>query len=222
MTQIKAFALCSYASWWIRSAITRAIRDTSHTVRLPLNVYEQLSQIKKATWQLSQQLGRTPTIGELATKLEKSPSVISQYLKWAQPTVSLNQLLRNDGEDELGELVPDKSATPDELLMQSSISDELQQMLAQLTPQQTQVLSLRFGLVDGLELTFSEIGNRFNVSKQRVHHVASKAIALMKTKKKATSELATPESAAAVSADTVPAPEAAVSGNSAPDMEDIG
>ena len=200
----QGFRLSSYASWWIRSAITRAIRDTSHTVRLPLNVYEQLSQIKKATWQLSQQMGRTPTIGELATKLEKSPSVISQYLKWAQPTVSLNQLLGNDSENELGELVPDKCATPDELLMQSSATDELQQMMAQLTPQQTQVLSLRFGLVDGNELTFSEIGKKFNVSKQRVHQVAVKALALMKTSLQATPKLPVPETEAVVSDDSTP------------------
>ncbi len=218
----KNFRFSSYAFWWIRESITRAIRENSRSIHLPPHVYEKLNSIRKATKLLSQQLGRTPTIPEIAARLEMSPKQIRQCLEWAQPTLSLNQLVRDGSEDELGSLVPDKCATPDELLVQSSVTEELRQMMAKLTPLQTQVLSLRFGLVDEEELTFSEIGKKFNVSKQRVHQVAVKAIARMKPKNTAKPELPAPDALAALYADTMPTLEAEVmSANSAPDTVDI-
>lgn len=117
--------------------------------------------------------------------------------------------------------MPDTQATPNELLIQSSVTDELQQMMKQLTPQQTQVLSLRFGLADGREMTFSEIGKKFNVSKQWAHQVAVKANARMKTSNTPIPELTAPETETAVSADTMPAEEVAVSAYSTPNLEDI-
>jgi RNA polymerase nonessential primary-like sigma factor len=191
------------------------------SIHLPPHVYEKLNSIRKATKQLSQQLGRTPTIPEIAARLEMSLKQIRQCLEWAQPTLSLNQLVRDGSEDELGSLVPDKCATPDELLVQSSVADELRQMMAKLTPLQTQVLSRRFGLVNGRELTFSEIGKKFNVSKQRVHQVAVKAIARMKPKNTAKPELAAPDAVAALYADTMPEEEAVVSDYCTPNIEDI-
>jgi RNA polymerase nonessential primary-like sigma factor len=215
------FRLSSYATWWIRQALSRAIRDTSRTVRLPPKVYEQLCLIRKVWQQLCQHNGRTPTMAQIASQLKMSPQLLSKYLQWAQPPLSLNQLVKNDGEDELGSLVPDTSATPLELLMQSCATEELQMLMQQLTPQQSEVLSLRFGLVDGQKLTLSEISTRFNVSKQRVHQIALKALAQMKTKITATAELPALEKVAEVSADTMPEAEAGVSDDSAPDIKDI-
>lgn len=218
----KGFRLSSYATWWIRQALSRAIRDTSRTVRLPPKVYEQLCLIRKVWQQLCQHNGRTPTMAQIASQLEMSPQLLSKYLQWAQPPLSLNQLVKNDGEDELGSLVPDTtSATPLELLMHSSATEELQLLMQQLTPQQSEVLSLRFGLVDGQKLTLAEISTRFNVSKQRVHQIAWKALAQMKTQITAIAELPALEKVAALSADTMPEAEAGVSDDSAPDIKDI-
>lgn len=173
----KGYRFSTYATYWIRQATARAIEDKSRTIRLPNHVSIQLRRIKRASRHLSQQLGRTPNVAELAAELVFTQKQIRQYLEWAQPPVSLNQPLKDGGLDELGDLLSDHRATPAELVIQSSIAAELKQMMAELTPQQREVLALRFGLVDGRELTFSQIGVRLDVCKQRVQQIAKKALA---------------------------------------------
>lgn len=172
----KGFKFSSYAKWWIQLALTRAIEDKSRTIRLPNFIYARLNQIKRAQQQLYQELGRTPTTNEIATQLEITQQRVMQCLEWWQATTSLNRLVIEEGRDELIELLEDQGATPFERLLQSEGSDELKLMMTQLKPQQREVLNLRFGLVDGRELTFSEIGSRLNVTKQRVQHVYKKAL----------------------------------------------
>ena len=172
----KGCKFSSYAKWWIQLALTRAIEDKSRTIRLPNFIYARLNQIKRAQQQLYQELGRTPTTDEIATQLEITQQRVMQCLEWWQATTSLNRLVIEDGRDELVELLEDQQAMPLERLIQSDWSADLKQMMTQLKPQQREVLSWRFGLVDGRELTFSEIGSRLNVTKQRVQHVYKKAL----------------------------------------------
>lgn len=176
----RGFKFSSYASWWIRQAITRAIVAQSRTIRLPKHVYTRLNQIYKAGRQLTQELGRTPTVAEIATKLDLTQKIVRQYLEWAQQPVSLNRLVGDDGLDELGELLSDFRATPEQLAIQSCVADDLERKMASLLPQQRSVLSLRFGLVDGRELTRTQISSLLNVSLQKVLQVELKAIAKLR------------------------------------------
>lgn len=176
----RGFKFSSYATWWIRQAITRAIEDQSRTIRLPKHVYTRLNQIFKAGRQLTQELGRTPTVAEIATKLEMEHKRVKRYLEWAQQPVSLNRLVGDDGLDELGELLSDFRATPLELALQSCVADDLERRMASLKSQHRLVLNLRFGLVDGRELTRAELSSLLNVSLQTIRQVENKAIALLR------------------------------------------
>lgn len=171
----KGYRFSSYCWHWIRQAITRAINEKSRTIRLPVGVTEKLNRIKRTQRQLSQQRGHTPTTHSLATELQMSQKQLLQYLEWSQQPTSLNQLVGDDGKDELGNMLADDRLTPSEYIMQSAQVEEVELLMAELTPVQRQVLSLRLGLVDGQELGFSEIGARFNVSKQRAQQIDLKA-----------------------------------------------
>lgn len=176
----KGFKFSSYASWWIRQAITRAIVAQSRTIRLPKHVYTRLNLIFKAGRQLTQELGRTPTVAEIATKLEMEHKRVKQYLEWARQPVSLNRLVGDDGLDELGELLSDFRATPEQLAIQSCVADDLERRMASLKSQQRLVLNLRFGLVDGRELTRADLSSLLNVSLQTIRQVENKAIAFLR------------------------------------------
>jgi len=205
---------------------TSLIEDKSRTIRLPNFIYARLNQIKRAQQQLYQELGRTPTTDEIALQLGMPRQRVMQCLEWWQATTSLNRLVIDDGRDELVELLEDQRATPFERLLQSDWSADLKLMMTKLKPQQREVLSLRFGLVDGRELTFLEIGNRLNVTKQRVQQVYKKA--LVKLQQQMLAE--TQEKELAVTAKNVPelelaivtdvaAPEGAVTCSATPEKE---
>ena len=139
-----------------------------------------LNLIFKAGRQLTQELGRAPTVAEIATKLKMEHKRVKQYLEWAQQPVSLNQLVGDGADNELGELLSDFRATPEQLAIQSCVADELERRMASLKSQHRLVLNLRFGLVDGRELTRAEVSSLLNVSLQKVLQVENKAIALLR------------------------------------------
>ncbi|URD53637.1 RNA polymerase sigma factor, RpoD/SigA family [Chroococcidiopsis sp. CCNUC1] len=177
----KGYRLSTYAYWWIRQAITRAIAQNSRTIRLPIHVTEKLNKIKKTQRQLSQHLKRTPSISELAAALELTPNQVVSYLEVARQPISLEKQVGEDRDTELGEMLQDPAASPEEFAIQSLMSDNLKQLMAAvLTIQQQQVLSLRYGLEDGRSLSLKNIGERLNFSRERVRQIQQEALAKLR------------------------------------------
>ena len=177
----KGYRLSTYAYWWIRQAITRAIAQNSRAIRLPIHITEKLNKIKKTQRQLSQHLKRTPSISELAASLELTPNQVVSYLEVARQPISLEKQVGEDRDTELGEMLQDPTASPEEFAIQLSLSDNLKQVMAAvLTLQQQQVLSLRFGLEDGRALSLKNIGERLNFSRERVRQIQQEALAKLR------------------------------------------
>ncbi|MBV8885574.1 MAG: RNA polymerase sigma factor, RpoD/SigA family [Chroococcidiopsidaceae cyanobacterium CP_BM_RX_35] len=179
----KGYRFSTYAYWWIRQAITRAIAEKGRTIRLPIHITEKLNKIKKAQRQLSQQLGRAPTASELATELELTPKQVREYLERARLPLSLDLRVGDNQDTELGELLEDTGASPEEFVMQSSLSTDLERLMADLTPQQREVLALRFGLMDGQALTLAKIGDLLNISRERVRQIEREALTKLRKRK---------------------------------------
>ncbi|MBW4666417.1 MAG: RNA polymerase sigma factor, RpoD/SigA family [Cyanomargarita calcarea GSE-NOS-MK-12-04C] len=172
----KGYRFSTYAYWWIRQAITRAIAEKGRTIRLPIHITEKLNKIKKAQRQLSQRLGRAPSAGELAEELELTPKQVREYLEKARLPLSLDLRLGDNYDTELGEMLEDPGASPEEFVMQSSLSNDLGRLMADLTPQQREVISLRFGLTDGQALTLARIGEILSISRERVRQIEREAL----------------------------------------------
>jgi RNA polymerase nonessential primary-like sigma factor len=179
----KGYRFSTYAYWWIRQAITRAIAEKGRTIRLPIHITEKLNKIKKAQRQLSQKLGRAPTAGELATELELTTKQVREYLERARLPLSLDLRVGDNQDTELGELLEDTGASPEEFVMQSSLATDLDLLMADLTPQQREVLILRFGLADGQALTLAKIGDRLNISRERVRQIEREALTKLRKRK---------------------------------------
>lgn len=179
----KGYRFSTYAYWWIRQAITRAIAEKGRTIRLPIHITEKLNKIKKAQRQLSQKLGRAATASELATELELTPKQVREYLEKARLPLSLDLRVGDNQDTELGELLEDTGASPEEFVIQSCMSNDLEQLMADLTPQQREVLALRFGLADGQALTLAKIGDRLNISRERVRQIEREALTKLRKRK---------------------------------------
>ncbi|WP_254173279.1 RNA polymerase sigma factor, RpoD/SigA family [Planktothrix pseudagardhii] len=180
----KGYRFSTYAYWWIRQAITRAIAEKGRTIRLPIHITEKLNKIKKAQRQLAQKLGRAATMGELAAELEITPRQIREYLEHARLPLSLDLRVGDNQDTELGDLLEDTGASPEDFALQSSLRTDLEVMMADLTEQQRQVLSLRFGLEDGQSLTLAKIGDRLNISRERVRQIEREALTKLRKRKK--------------------------------------
>ncbi|MBD2306676.1 RNA polymerase sigma factor, RpoD/SigA family [Chroococcidiopsis sp. FACHB-1243] len=179
----KGYRFSTYAYWWIRQAITRAIAEKGRTIRLPIHITEKLNKIKKAQRQLSQNLGRAPSIVELATALELTPKQVREYLERARLPLSLDLRVGDNQDTELGELLEDTSLSPEEFVTESCLSTDIEKLMADLTPQQREVLSLRFGLADGQAMTLAKIGDRLNISRERVRQIEREALTKLRKRK---------------------------------------
>ncbi len=179
----KGYRFSTYAYWWIRQAITRAIAEKGRTIRLPIHITEKLNKIKKAQRQLSQQLGRAPSVGELAEELDLTPRQVREYLERARSPLSLDLRLGDNHDTELGEMLEDTGGTPEEFVMQSSLTNELQRLMADLTSQQREVISLRFGLKDGQSMTLARIGEILSISRERVRQIEREALTKLRKSK---------------------------------------
>ena len=179
----KGYRFSTYAYWWIRQAITRAIAEKGRTIRLPIHITEKLNKIKKAQRQLAQNLGRSATVAELAQELELTPKQIREYLERARQPLSLDLRVGDNQDTELGELLEDNGPSPEDFAVQSSLRSDLENIMADLTPQQRQVLSLRFGLEDGQAMTLAKIGDRLNISRERVRQIEREALTKLRKRK---------------------------------------
>jgi RNA polymerase nonessential primary-like sigma factor len=179
----KGYKFSTYAYWWIRQAITRAIAQQGRTIRLPIHITEKLNKIKKTQRELSQQLGRSATPAEVANALEIDPSQIREYLSLSRQPISLDVRVGDNQDTELSELLEDEGVSPDAYITQESMRQDLQNLLAELTPQQQAVLTMRFGLNDGQELSLAKIGQHLNISRERVRQLENQALAQLKRRR---------------------------------------
>ena len=179
----KGYRFSTYAYWWIRQAITRAIAEKGRTIRLPIHITEKLNKIKKAQRQLSQRLGRAATAAELAQELELTPRQVRDYLERARQPLSLDLRVGDNQDTELGDLLEDTGASPEEFATQSSLRADLDKLMADLTQQQREVLTLRFGLENGQAMTLAKIGDMLNISRERVRQIEREALGKLRKRK---------------------------------------
>lgn len=170
------YKFSTYSYWWIRQAITRAIAEKSRIIRLPIHLTDQLNKIKQAQWQLSQKLGRTATVSELASELQLDPEQIRSCLHCARKPISLDLPVGENSDTELIELLEDSSALPDEEVIHSCLASDLDDIMSELTLQEREVLSLSFGLQDGNEWTLNQVGSRLNKSREWARQIRDKSL----------------------------------------------
>jgi RNA polymerase primary sigma factor len=172
----KGYKFSTYATWWIRQAITRAIADQSRTIRLPVHLYETISRIKKTTKLLSQEMGRKPTEEEIATRMEMTIEKLRFIAKSAQLPISLETPIGKEEDSRLGDFIESDGETPDDQVAKNLLREDLESVLGTLSPRERDVLKLRYGLDDGRMKTLEEIGQIFNVTRERIRQIEAKAL----------------------------------------------
>ena len=179
----KGYKFSTYATWWIQQSITRSIADKSRIIRLPIHMIETLSKIKKVTVDLTTEYGRVPTKDEIAAKVGISTSKLSQLVKAAQTTISIETpTTQKDENSKLGDLIVDESTlSPDTKVTQENLFEDIQRMLSHLSQKEKDVLIMRFGLDDnGTKKTLEEIGSIYCVSRERIRQIENRAISKLK------------------------------------------
>jgi RNA polymerase nonessential primary-like sigma factor len=179
----RGYKFSTYAYWWIRQAITRAIAQQGRTIRLPIHITEKLNKIKKVQRELAQKLGRSPSPAEIAKELELEPAQIREYLNMARQPVSLDVRVGDNQDTELQEMLEDEGPSPEYYTTQEFLRQDLNNLLAELTPQQREVLALRFGLEDGNEMSLAKVGERLNLSRERVRQLEHQALAHLRRRR---------------------------------------
>jgi len=174
----KGFKFSTYATWWIRQAITRAIADQARTIRIPVHMVETINKLTRIQRQLVQDLGRDPTAEEIAAKMEGiTPEKVREIQKIALEPVSLETPIGEEDDSSLGDFIEDKDAlSPDQYANNQLLKDEINRVLEGLTEREEKVLRLRFGLYDGRTRTLEEVGREFNVTRERIRQIEAKAL----------------------------------------------
>lgn len=180
----KGYRFSTYAYWWIRQGITRAIATQSRTIRLPVHITEKLNKIKKAQRKISQEKGRTATIEDVATELEMTPPQVREVLLRVPRSVSLETKVGKEKDTELGDLLETDDVSPEDTLMREALRRDLQQLLADLTTRERDVIQMRFGLGDGHPYSLAEIGRALDLSRERVRQIEAKALQKLRQPKR--------------------------------------
>ena len=183
----KGFKFSTYATWWIRQAITRALADQSRTIRIPVHMVETISKYRQAVRRLSQDLGRDPLAEEIASEMGVEVEKIHHIQKISQDTVSIDMPIGEDDEDStLGEFIEDdKVLSPDQSAARGILKDHIQEILVDLTPREQKILNMRFGLEDGTYHTLEEVGKVFGVTRERIRQIEAKALEKIRQHEKA-------------------------------------
>ena len=179
----KGYKFSTYGYWWIRQAITRAIAEKGRIIRLPIHVTEKLNKIKRIQRELTQKLGRTPTALDIAEELSLDPKQIRDYLLLARQPVSLELRVGSEKDTELQDMLEDDGLSPELYADQKFLQQNIQNLLLKLNPQQREILTLRFGLTDGNELSLVQIGQRLGISRERVRQVEQQALGVLRRHK---------------------------------------
>jgi RNA polymerase primary sigma factor len=173
----KGYKFSTYATWWIRQAITRAIADQARTIRVPVHMVETINKLIRISRQLLQELGRDPTPEEIGEKMGISEEKVNQILKIAQEPVSLEIPIGEEEDSHLGDFIPDDDAiAPADAAAYELLKDQLEEVLHTLTDREQRVLKLRFGLEDGRSRTLEEVGKQFGVTRERIRQIEAKAL----------------------------------------------
>lgn len=173
----KGYKFSTYATWWIRQAITRAIADQARTIRIPVHMVETINKIMRTSRVLVQDLGRDPTTAEIAEKLNMSEEKVTEILKIAQDPVSLETPIGEEDDSHLGDFIPDEDAlAPEDMASYMLLREQLLEVLDTLTERESRVLKLRFGLEDGRPHTLEEVGDIFKVTRERIRQIEAKAL----------------------------------------------
>ena len=178
----KGFKFSTYATWWIRQAITRGIANTGRTIRLPVHAGDTLARLQKARSRLELKFGRTATLAELAKEVEMPEDKVTEALRFAAEPLSLSEPLREDGDAELGDVVEDRSAeSPFETAATALLPEEIQRLLAPLDEREREILRLRFGLGgSGEGRTLEEVGEHFNLTRERIRQIEARAMSKLR------------------------------------------
>ncbi|GCF07688.1 sigma-70 family RNA polymerase sigma factor [Dictyobacter arantiisoli] len=173
----KGFRFSTYATWWIKQAITRAILEGTRVVRLPVYIMEEVMRVKRTTRQLYQETGREPTPDNIGERLGMTPERVSELLIWAEKVFSLDAPLSEEEENTLGDIIEDiHDRGPSEITDQQLLREEIRKVLGQLTVRERQVIELRFGLLDDHDHTLEEVGKKLKVTRERVRQIEERAI----------------------------------------------
>ena len=174
---VRGFKFSTYATWWIRQAITRAIADQARTIRIPVHMVETINKLIRVSRQLLQELGRDPKPEEIAKEMEMSEEKVREIMKIAQDPVSLETPIGEEEDSHLGDFIPDEDAlAPAEAAAYSLLKDQIEEVLGSLNERQQKVLKLRFGLEDGRARTLEEVGKEFDVTRERIRQIEAKAL----------------------------------------------
>jgi RNA polymerase primary sigma factor len=173
----RGFKFSTYATWWIRQAITRAIADQARTIRIPVHMVETINKLVRVSRRLLQELGREPSDEEIAEEMGITPDKVREIVKVSQDPVSLETPIGEEEDSHLGDFVEDKEATsPSDAASLTMLHNEVEDILDTLTPRERRVLQLRFGLIDGHQRTLEEVGKRFGVTRERIRQIEAKAL----------------------------------------------
>ena len=185
----KGFKFSTYATWWIRQAITRAIADQARTIRIPVHMVETINKLLRTQRRMTQELNREPTIEELAKELEMEPEKVEYVIKIKQDISSLDAGVGRDGEDEdsvLGDFIEDEdSTTPEESAANQLLKEQVQAVLSTLSEREQKIIKMRFGLENGKSHTLEEVGQEFAVTRERIRQIEAKALAKLRKHKDA-------------------------------------
>jgi RNA polymerase primary sigma factor len=177
----RGYKFSTYATWWIRQAVTRAIADQGRTIRVPVHMYEQINRLTRTTRQLVQELGRDPTTEEIAEELGVTPRKVEHIMRVSQRPLSLEMPVGEEEDSYLGDFIEDEDAdSPQESAGQQLLREVIDEIFQSLTPREVRILQLRFGLVDGYCYTLEEVGKKFGVTRERIRQIEAQALSRLR------------------------------------------